>query len=54
MHIRFLGIQTMKNYGDVSPEFPTTFIFVNDANAALQIPKNNALIITFNYQTHFS
>lgn len=44
----------MKNYGDASPEFLATFIFINGVDADQQTPKNNALIVTFNYKTHFS
>lgn len=54
MNLRFMGIQTLKKYRDASSKFPTTFIFVNDANADYQTPKNNALIFTFNYEKYFS
>lgn len=53
MHLQFLRIQTLNKYGVVSPNFLVTFIFVNGANVDRQDPKNNALIITFNYETHF-
>lgn len=50
MHLQFLGIQTLKKYGDASSIFFAIFIFVNDVNANRQDPKNNALIITFNFE----